>query len=32
MLSINERMGFQPHLTETVFEFDTQALGQRLKI
>jgi mycothiol synthase len=32
MLSINERMGFQPYLTETVFEFDTQVLCQKLGI
>jgi GNAT superfamily N-acetyltransferase len=32
MLSINERMGFRPYLTETVFEFDTQVLCQKLRI
>ena len=32
MLSINERMGFQPYRSETVFEFDTQALCQKLGI
>jgi GNAT superfamily N-acetyltransferase len=32
MLSISERMGFQPFVTETVFEFDTQVLCQKLGI
>lgn len=32
MLSINERMGFQPYLSETLFEFDTQVLCQKLGI
>jgi mycothiol synthase len=32
MLSINERMGFRPYLKETVFQFDTQVLFQKLGI